>query len=179
MDFNYLFFSQCREIIENANIFLRFMKWIQHHNSNFWADSRLATNQWETLLLSNAVSHWLHANLDSAQLFMFSALQAIMEEADLRSAEIKKASYEFERDVLKGAVNQRTGKVIAEKCTRYFDDKLRARVGSCSFPWFWIQYIGVKTIIIFIQISQKFVCSDPVYNKLFLQVMTWCQNGFK
>jgi len=53
--------------------------------------------------------------------------KAIIEEADIRSAEIKKASYEFDRDVLKGAVNQRTGKVVAEKCTRYFEDKLRAR----------------------------------------------------
>ena len=53
-----------------------------------------------------------------------------MEEADLRFAEIKKASYEFERDIVKGAVNTRTGKVVAEKVIRYFDDKLRGRV-SC------------------------------------------------
>ncbi len=51
-----------------------------------------------------------------------------MEEADLRFAEIKKASYEFERDIVKGAVNTRTGKVVAEKVIRYFDDKLRGRV---------------------------------------------------
>ena len=30
------------------------------------ADSRLAPNQWETSLQSNAVSHWLGANLESA-----------------------------------------------------------------------------------------------------------------
>ena len=29
-----------------------------------------------------------------------------MEEADIRSAEIKKSSYEFDRDIVKGAVNQ-------------------------------------------------------------------------
>ena len=51
-----------------------------------------------------------------------------MEEADLRLAEIKKESYEFDRDIVKGAVNQRTGKVIAEKVIRYFEDRLRARV---------------------------------------------------
>ena len=33
-------------------------------------------------------------------------LQAVMEEADIRSAEVKKSSYEFERDIVKGAVNQ-------------------------------------------------------------------------
>ena len=31
------------------------------------ADSRLAPSQWETSLQSNAVSHWLGANLESAQ----------------------------------------------------------------------------------------------------------------
>ncbi|KAL9986980.1 hypothetical protein ACROYT_G001210 [Oculina patagonica] len=53
--------------------------------------------------------------------------RAVMEEADIRSAEVKKASYEFERDIVKGAVNQRTNKVIAERVTRYIEDKLRAR----------------------------------------------------
>ena len=32
------------------------------------ADSRLVPSQWETLLQSNAVSHWLGANLESALL---------------------------------------------------------------------------------------------------------------
>ncbi|KXJ27320.1 coiled-coil domain-containing protein 113 [Exaiptasia diaphana] len=53
--------------------------------------------------------------------------KAIMEEAEIRNAEMKKASYEFERDIMKGAVNQRTNKVIAERVTRYFEDKLRSR----------------------------------------------------
>ncbi|XP_046340431.1 coiled-coil domain-containing protein 113-like [Haliotis rufescens] len=53
--------------------------------------------------------------------------KAIMEEADMRLAEMKKDSYEFDRDIVKGAVNQRTAKVIAEKVIRYFEDKLRAR----------------------------------------------------
>jgi len=53
--------------------------------------------------------------------------KAIMEETDMRLSEMKKESYEFERDILKGSVNHRTSKVIAEKCLRYFDDKLRAR----------------------------------------------------
>jgi chromosome segregation ATPase len=53
--------------------------------------------------------------------------RAALEEADIRFAEIKKASYEFERDIVKGAVNQRTGKVAAERVSRYFEDKLRAK----------------------------------------------------
>jgi len=53
--------------------------------------------------------------------------KAIMEEADMRLAETKKESYEFDRDIVKGSVNNRTAKVIAEKVMRSFDDKLRAR----------------------------------------------------
>nr|KAG5703440.1 hypothetical protein BaRGS_022489 [Batillaria attramentaria] len=53
--------------------------------------------------------------------------KAIMEEADMRLAETKKESYEFERDIVKGSVNNRTARVIAEKVMRYFDDRLRAR----------------------------------------------------
>ena len=36
----------------------------------FRADSRLPPSQWETSLQSNAVSHWLGANLESALLFI-------------------------------------------------------------------------------------------------------------
>ena len=36
---------------------------------NFRADSRFAPSQWETSLQSNAVSHWLGANLESALQF--------------------------------------------------------------------------------------------------------------
>ena len=53
-----------------------------------------------------------------------------MEEADLRLAETHKASYEFERDIVKGSVNLRTGRVIAEKVLKYSEDKLRSRVSQ-------------------------------------------------
>lgn len=56
-----------------------------------------------------------------------------MEEADLRLAETKKESYEFDRDIMKGAVNQSSGKVVAEKIVRYFDDKIRSRVRYLLF----------------------------------------------
>ena len=36
------------------------------HQRYFRSDSRLAPSQWETALQSNAVSHWLGANLESA-----------------------------------------------------------------------------------------------------------------
>ena len=36
--------------------------------------------------------------------------------------------YEFERDIAKGAVNKRTGQVVAERMLRYIEDKVRAKV---------------------------------------------------
>jgi len=53
--------------------------------------------------------------------------KAVMEEAELRLAEIRKSHYEFDRDIVKGSVNNQTSKVVAEKVTRYFEDKLRGR----------------------------------------------------
>ncbi|KAJ7375687.1 hypothetical protein OS493_039596 [Desmophyllum pertusum] len=53
--------------------------------------------------------------------------RAVMEEADIRSAEVKKASYEFERDIVKGAVNQDPTRLLQKDVTRYIEDKLRAR----------------------------------------------------
>ncbi|PIK47059.1 putative coiled-coil domain-containing protein [Apostichopus japonicus] len=53
--------------------------------------------------------------------------KAVMEEADARFAELKKSSYEFDRDVLKAAHASRTGRVVAEKVIRYFEDRIRAR----------------------------------------------------
>lgn len=54
-------------------------------------------------------------------------LRAVNEEYDIRLSELKKTMYEFKRDVVQGAVNSRTGKVIAERVVRYFEEKLRSR----------------------------------------------------
>lgn len=51
-----------------------------------------------------------------------------MEEADLRLAETKKESYEFDRDIMKNAASTTQGKVVAEKIVRYFEDRIRSRV---------------------------------------------------
>jgi len=54
-------------------------------------------------------------------------LQAVLEETDMRTAELKKDAYEFKRDIVIGAENMRTGKAISEKVTRYMEDTLRQR----------------------------------------------------
>ncbi|KAJ3156397.1 hypothetical protein HDU89_004179 [Geranomyces variabilis] len=53
--------------------------------------------------------------------------RAEMEEIDIRISETKKAMYEFKRDIVQGAVNARTGKVVAERVLRYYEDKIRAK----------------------------------------------------
>jgi len=52
-------------------------------------------------------------------------LQAVLQETDIRIAELKKEAFEFKRDVVIGAENIRTGKTIAEKMMKYMEDRLR------------------------------------------------------
>jgi hypothetical protein len=51
----------------------------------------------------------------------------VLEETDVRIAELKKDAYEFKRDIVTGAENFRTGKTIAEKAVRYMEEKLNAK----------------------------------------------------
>mmetsp|Transcript_126275 Transcript_126275/g.178208 ORF Transcript_126275/g.178208 Transcript_126275/m.178208 type:complete len:358 (+) Transcript_126275:71-1144(+) len=51
-------------------------------------------------------------------------LKALMEETDIRIAEVKRDAYEFRRDIVVGAENPRTGKTVAEKVLKYMEDKL-------------------------------------------------------
>ncbi len=54
---------------------------------------------------------------------MIDTLRAVLEETEIRIGELKRDAYEFKRDVVVGAENPRTGKIIAERVIRYFDDK--------------------------------------------------------
>jgi len=58
---------------------------------------------------------------------LIDTLRAVLEETDIRIAELKKDAYEFKRDIVVGAENMRTGKTIAEKMVRYMEEKLRGR----------------------------------------------------
>jgi hypothetical protein len=53
--------------------------------------------------------------------------KAEMEEVEIRMVEIKKEMYEFKRDIEIQALDKRTGKVMAERVVRYFEDKIRAK----------------------------------------------------
>lgn len=56
-----------------------------------------------------------------------NTLRAVLEETDIRISELKKDAYEFKRDIVVGGENMRTGKTMAEKMTRYMEEKLRQR----------------------------------------------------
>lgn len=56
---------------------------------------------------------------------MIDTLRAVLEETEIRIGELKRDAYEFKRDVVVGAENTRTGKIMAERVTRYFDDKFK------------------------------------------------------
>lgn len=58
-----------------------------------------------------------------------NTLRAVLEETDIRITELKKDAYEFKRDIVVGGENMRTGKTMAEKMTRYMEEKLRQRDG--------------------------------------------------
>jgi len=46
-------------------------------------------------------------------------IRTLMEEVDMRIAETKKDTYEFKRDIIIGAENPRTGKIVAEKMIKW------------------------------------------------------------
>ena len=54
-------------------------------------------------------------------------LRAMIEENELRITETKKNTYEFKRDIVIGAENSRTGKIMAEKMVRYMEDHVKAK----------------------------------------------------
>lgn len=50
---------------------------------------------------------------------LIDTLKAVLEETDIRIADLKKEAYEFKRDIVVGAENMRTGNTMAEKVQRY------------------------------------------------------------
>lgn len=49
---------------------------------------------------------------------LIDTLKAVLEETDIRIADLKKEAYEFKRDIVVGAENMRTGNTMAEKVRR-------------------------------------------------------------
>jgi len=54
-------------------------------------------------------------------------LKSITSGIHIRMAEMRKETYEFQRDIVVGGENARTGHVLAERVLRYFDEQLRLK----------------------------------------------------
>jgi len=96
--------------------------------------------------------------------------QAKLEEADLRLAEIKKEEYEFERDIVKGASNPRTGKANAEKVSKYLEDKLRAKVKQITGSSYFGDLFTLRMCITDIHVYDRhyYVCTIKNYRDFML-----------
>jgi len=53
--------------------------------------------------------------------------QAVVEQSDVRIAALKREAHEFKKEVVVGGQHPRSGKTLAEKVLKYFDDALRAK----------------------------------------------------
>lgn len=61
-----------------------------------------------------------------------SLLKAITEGIKIRISEMRKETYEFQRDIVIGGENTRTGKIMAERVIRYFEEKLKQKHALCD-----------------------------------------------
>jgi len=50
---------------------------------------------------------------------MLETLKAILEETDMSITEIRKDAFDFQREILIGGENSRTGKIEAERIIKY------------------------------------------------------------
>ena len=92
--------------------------------------------------------------------------QAVLEETDVRIAELKKEAYEFKRDIVVGAENFRTGKTMAEKVIRYMEEKLRQKVHCAR------QALPLTLLLTGIAVAGVAVPQDAMIEKLRLKNAT-------
>jgi len=80
--------------------------------------------------IASTVNEDLHVEIEASKKNsekMVETLKAVLEETEIKIGEIKRDAYEFKRDVVVGGENPRTGKIMAERVTRYFEDKLKSK----------------------------------------------------
>ncbi|KAL4510546.1 hypothetical protein ABPG72_004700 [Tetrahymena utriculariae] len=58
---------------------------------------------------------------------ILETLRAILEETDMAITEIRKDAFDFQREILVGGENSRTGKIEAEKIIKFFEEKERQK----------------------------------------------------
>lgn len=90
-------------------------------------------------------------------------LRAVLEETDIRTAELKKEAYEFKRDIVVGGENMRTGNTMAEKITRFMEDKLLQR--DCMIEKLRLKNSTIKAQLqkVEVQLKQKEEMGDVLH----------------
>ena len=58
---------------------------------------------------------------------MLETLKSILEETDMSITEIRKDAFDFQREILIGGENSRTGKIEAERIIKYREEKLKQK----------------------------------------------------
>lgn len=71
---------------------------------------------------------------------LIDTLKAVLEETDIRIADLKKEAYEFKRDIVVGAENMRTGSTMAEKVS---GTATGCGLFCCVRPGVWCTHVGV------------------------------------
>ena len=87
------------------------------------------TNE-EKYEIANQEAEALKKNIDDGRIKsdgILETLRAILEETDMAITEIRKDAFEFQREILIGGENSRTGKIDAEKVIKYREEKLRQK----------------------------------------------------
>lgn len=80
--------------------------------------------------IATAVQEELHVDIEKNKKNyekMVDTLRAVLEETEIRISELKRDAYEFKRDVVVGAENSRTGKIMAERVIRYMEEKFKTK----------------------------------------------------
>jgi hypothetical protein len=89
----------------------------------------LLTNE-EKYDIAQFESEALKKNIDEGRIksdSILETLRCILEETDMSITEIRKDAFDFQREILIGGENSRTGKIEAERIVKYFEDKLRQK----------------------------------------------------
>ena len=58
---------------------------------------------------------------------LLDVLRAMLDDIDMTIGEIKREAHDFKREIVIGAENPKTGKIIAEKLIKYIEEKMNQK----------------------------------------------------
>jgi len=78
--------------------------------------------------IANYEAEILKKNIEEGRIksdAILETLRSILEETDMAITEIRKDAFDFQREILIGGENSRTGKIEAERIIKYREEKIR------------------------------------------------------